>query len=462
MTQDGGQGRTISGTRQITYVGTGGPVTVPANLSTTSITALALRNGAWVTRTGVGTMTGTFSINDVPEGYYLLKVGTTFYVFTSASVLDLAQQTIGRPDAVGPAPGTSLTVNVANAQPWGTSADISLFSAGSGTSVDGITDLGAVTPPMGATSFAMTANFGLDTSLPIVQSSKGDSLIVSQYDVVASGSNFSAFGLVRAGTAAPVEMVQGATVSTSVSLAAPAAAAFSLDLRSADFEAYASATHPLATSYLMTAQLRAIPGGLGYGALGSTPFLLYLQSAPGASSNQAFSYGDPYPSSYGRYGSAGMYFKVPIQAPGAAAGSMYNVISDSRPISQLNGLPWSPQLSPARNLRVNGQVASGTMSAIGTSPVISWDPPMAGVPDRYAVIVQQVVNQSGVSRGVPIANLRLKGTSVTLPPGILSPGNQYVIQVQAAEVGGFNVETQPFYDAFPIRTAHASTGMLTP
>jgi hypothetical protein len=65
---------------------------VPEDLSAKPITAFVpIRHGGaegYMIFSGVGASNGTFSIPNVPRGFYLLQVGT-FYLWTQESVVNL-------------------------------------------------------------------------------------------------------------------------------------------------------------------------------------------------------------------------------------------------------------------------------------------------------------------------------------------------------------------------------------
>jgi hypothetical protein len=91
-------------------------------------------------------------------------------------------------------------------------------------------------------------------------------------------------------------------------------------------------------------------------------------------------------------------------------------------------VPFSPTLGPPRNIAVNGLSARFGLAGTGVTPTVSWQPPSIGTATHYTVDVRKLtrsVTSDGSIRtntggGSRVAFLETAGTSIALPPGILT------------------------------------------
>ena len=105
----------------------------------------------------------------------------------------------------------------------------------------------------------------------------------------------------------------------------------------------------------------------------------------------------------------------------------------------------------------------GSLSGVGTTPTLTFDPPSLGSPDAYTVIVRSLEDISDtdgnvLSRHRTVANYTTYDTSVTLPEGILETGKYYTLLVRA-ELG-----SDPESSGFSAVMAYGvnTTGAFTP
>jgi hypothetical protein len=76
-------------------------------------------------------------------------------------------------------------------------------------------------------------------------------------------------------------------------------------------------------------------------------------------------------------------------------------------------------------------ITSGSLES--TTPVLVWDPPTMGLPNRYQVQAYAVAAQSdgGVRTTQVVGRLFTERTEGHVPPGMLQPGTSYVFQIAA-------------------------------
>jgi len=106
---------TINGTRMITYVTDSGTLDVPGDTSAFPIAAYVPGQGGFTKVNGQGNVNGTFTIPNIPAGYYWLKHGN-YYYWTNSSTVDTGYDQQGRPGLV--AGSGYVDFNVTNARPW--------------------------------------------------------------------------------------------------------------------------------------------------------------------------------------------------------------------------------------------------------------------------------------------------------------------------------------------------------
>jgi len=106
--------RTVSGTQIGHYKN--GPL--PTDLSTTAIGAFAPNGaGGYTFLPGSGTSSGTFTIPNVPSGFYLLQIGAV-YLWTSNTVVDADTNLDFRSDTVQADQNTTVTFDLTNLNSW--------------------------------------------------------------------------------------------------------------------------------------------------------------------------------------------------------------------------------------------------------------------------------------------------------------------------------------------------------
>jgi hypothetical protein len=99
----------------------------------------------------------------------------------------------------------------------------------------------------------------------------------------------------------------------------------------------------------------------------------------------------------------------------------------------------APRVGPAQDVRINGLPATGKLTGVGQSPVVSWTPPSLGVASRYTLRVYELVaTATGGTSRVTVANLSTPQTQLRLPPGLLVAGKTYFFQFNTIAMPGFD------------------------
>lgn len=469
-------GLVVSGQRNSHRVRPDGSVlAIPVDLSTVAV-------GAWVPssdglsytwRQGVGETNGTFVIPNVERTPYLLQFGSS-YLWTSSRSLDLSRADLGRPDAVIEPETTQLQMQISGLNPWQSGDDFQLSSASAGLGYFSATSCS--TPafpevPEGDTSFSGTIDYLYSLQLcgtPAVRidPARGDVLyatqLVSRFDS-ATGMSFqelqrgfqtnSLVGpnpstLLLSGTLAPLPLVSQV-----------------VDYRAASFEAMALAAHPSATAGTNSLNLGILPGYDVFGAYAGWPDLVLMTSSAGRGDiAPVFTYGSPYPANWSQFLTgqtlARVRYSVPLASGGTSTPRTFSVFTY---VQQPAGSgPIAPQVGPPRELLLNGSLAWDVLTGVGETPLLSWTAPSLGTPTSYAVRVYELyATSTGGTNRVQVTNLTTNQTQLRLPPGVLTLGKHYYLQVTAVFQPGEDL-SRPYMIRPVYHSAMAVTGRFQP
>src|SRR5262249_20166900 len=144
----------VHGSATLTYVTDTGRVTRPRNFADASIEALLPTPSGFSSLPGVGAADGTFTIANVPDGDYYLRINQAYFWMHERSI-DLSRANLGRPDAVTPTSDLTVSLdNVTNLQAWADGDTLEFFSAGANIYFDGLQD--KLTPALTASATALT------------------------------------------------------------------------------------------------------------------------------------------------------------------------------------------------------------------------------------------------------------------------------------------------------------------
>jgi hypothetical protein len=434
---------------------------VPSNLSTATIKTQTESGTSFITTVGAGNPDGGFSVAGVPSGPYYFQYQSQYFTLTNANTLDLNAAIMGRINQqTAPSP-TMLTINASGLSSWVTNNTISMTSTNLGMSVDSLGSLNSTLPTASATTATLTFDYGLGGTRGLIQSAAGDTVVLIQNQVF--GTPVPYLSAQQSATVTGLTQTGGQSSAVNAVFTPLTQLNQNIDWRVPSFEAYLTDVSP--TASVITSQA-IIYGSTGYstttGVSGGTASLVYLPAGPGSPIvNGSITYGNPFPSNVALVGSFGTYFQVMTQVSGATATPYYALISRAGPLSLFNGAIL-PTISPPRNVQVNGLSATGPLSGVGVSPVITWTAPALGTPDRYLVNIFSLTNVGGATRQTFVGGIRTKGLRVRVPPGVMNTGTQYLVTIYSSLNNGIDVEARPFGQSGISDYAEVVLGMLTP
>jgi hypothetical protein len=447
--------RTVTGVMMRRHVTPDGEVAIAVDL--TGATIAALTPPSFEVHQGAGDAAGTFSIPEVPVGVYYLEVDG-LYVVTSRDSIDLSDSVLGRTDA---APATiaptDLVLDVDNLAPWQPFGDeLQAFSAGSGTVAFSLQSRASSgLPEEGNTALVgFTYDLTAATHPFLVDGDAGDQLFVSQLALSSDGVNLYR-RLARVFAPDPFAMTDGQPSNLTGSFAEVAETdTFAAEWDRPAFDAALRAGAPIdeIPSY-PNLTLHTLPAAAEHGFYHSSADIVQL--APGwtddTSAVQAsWAFGDPFPAAWTRMVSAGLTTYRYRSVGGAEPRALYSSIGVTLPRSAVSPeTAIAPLVGPVRSPRVAGHDAFESIDGIGTTPVVSWEPPALGAATSYLVVILMLVDEEGSTRSYRVAVVRTAGTAVTIPPGILAPGGTYVFSIYALHTPGVDPEAEPGRQVLP-------------
>lgn len=442
--------RTVTGSQVVSWVSASRTELVPANLTTFAVAALVEDgNGGYTTFPGVGHADGTFTIDNVPDGPYWLRVpgatAATGYYRTNESAIDAGFSKRGRSDQTLEAANTSLVLNVTNLAPWQDGDTLELVSSEANswhfvlenTATAGVPQVGD-TGLSGLTLDMTTDGFGPSNHID-GSHTPADRAFLTQASLRTSTENVPYKSVTRIFEPAPFTVAAGTTTTLSgafTNVATP----LSLNLEIRGSEITAARTEetracdvPPGTTW--TVLVNAGPGGPSAALAGATADFLWLDiplfsNTTTTASNM--SYAIPVTGTWTPYVLTSFGEQCRFQPPGATTRTrVFNGFASSIPIAQANGTPIGVRLGQVRTPTIAGQSLFSPHS-IGLTPTVAWTAPSVGTPSWYLVrVIRLSADAMGNAVKQPLAVLRTDQTSMTLPPGILTAGQTYVIAIAA-------------------------------
>ena len=442
----------------------------PTNLTLSVIEALVPNtSGGFDTLPGVGHSDGTFSIQNVPVGYYWLHFGTT-YLWTNSNYVDWSFDQFGRPDGVYPSISpTNLSLSLTSLNAWQGSDELVWDVPNQGNALSLPLTSADITnaPTLGATALSgFTMNFlgGTDLYFPLLDASKGDQAYLDQLTTrTAAGESYRA--LAKTYVAPATTMTDG--VATNLSggfLDIPQTSTLRLNWQRSAFVALAPSVNPSAAAgfnYLFT---YAFPLPSSYGLpFNAFQLLDYTSTGTGDLDLGNLSYGNPFPSSWSAAVETYQEFNVSYLAPGATTPVVLTRYTyQSTTTLPTATTPITPLIGPVQNPKINGKDLFSNQISVGTNPTISWSGPAVGSASGYVITCYRL-SASGSSSGLQRkGSFRTRTTSITLPNGIMTAGNTYVITIAAIRANGVDFNSTPFKTALPYGFTSSMSAIVAP
>ena len=446
--------RNVSGTEILHY--RSGPV--PVDLSATTIAALVPHGSSYDVISGSGTSSGTFSIANVPSGFYLLQIGN-LYLWTNQTVVDADSDPGDRPGEVQADQNTMVTFDLTNLNAW-QATDFFEMVCPNNAAID-------VFPgTTGETTFTGTYEyFGA-----LSDASQGDQYYLLQLITQSVGGfPFTAVGRYLA----PPKFTQAQGSDTPIDgklKTIPQTQKFEANINGADLTAQTLAANPNAVMIDTTIYLDAHPGSMAHGQGTSTPDLVgynFGTGQPFITSNGDLgpvSYGNPFPKSkwplFGGYAYAAVTMYT---APGATQGAYIgSSVQDNTTTLPTAATPMKPLVGVVANPSINGKKFFTNLTGVGFTPLLKWSAPSVGTATFYDVQVFQLSNNNGNTVKTLLANLETPRLSLRVPTGLLTSGSGYVFRIRPVYNPGVNFNKTPRMFGPTTAVADVLSGMMQP
>jgi hypothetical protein len=476
---------TVSGTWVDTNWTPSGVVLMPFDFTKAPVPPSALvpqPDGSFQTVFGTGNSDGTFSIPNIPGGYYWLRPAVSASYWTSSSTFDFGEVLNTQPlKETTSVTTTTLQLNFSGLDPlqaqdalWFLPVPLVGFAGISGPL------------PVGVTTLNTTAIFKSNFDF-----SQINTAFMLQYEPETIGA-VSTLALGSEATLSNLALTNGTVNTISGTLTHSPQVSFDLNVKGSawaplfenvgpgpgnPFESNLSIT---AQPYVNGTDVFAI-SGLGVSLFGpprfpldlptsycpisgpttSTGFLAGQPGEPPVVTDQDFGlvhYGDPFPSAWPRVFTFCQTASVNVPLPGATSSVTFNLVdtqSTPPPNSQI-----APLISQVQNPTIDGSSAFVASTVGATGVTISWTAPGGAVPTGYKIATfVAAVPPNGVLTYIPAETFYTEKTSVMFP--ILQAGKTYVFLISAILDGRANFETSPNRSALPTASASVVSAPIT-
>ena len=457
---------TVTGS-QITsfYSATGTLANAPTDLTSAVVNAFVpTGQGPYAILPGQGAANGTFSIPNVEVANYWFHLGTS-WLWTNESVIDAGSSSEGRPNAVF----DKATVNfsVSNMTAWKSGDSLEYWTPNVYEVDSDITPSqnSQYTPPApGATSYTDSPTWVQG----LVDTTQGDQFFLMHLGAITLGGftfdaleeTFSPSGTIL--------QTPNSTTSFSGNFAQVAQnQTIRVAARASQFAQFAATAGPGATPdvgtfgiYITTPAPELLFGN-------DDPALFGLRPTAGITADFDLGdaqYGDPFPANYVRYYAYQQNSLVPFTSPGATQPSFLPAATQAVTVNPPSAaVPISPVVGPVSSITINGAAFTQAMPGVGTTPTVSWQAPTVGSATDYRVVIFRLgVNGNGLSTRTRVAGLSTAATSVQVPPGILTAGSTYLLEITALHRSGEDPRANLFKSTFPYGISQVVTYQLTP
>jgi hypothetical protein len=426
---------------------------------------------------GAANADGSFSIPDVPAGYYWLQIGPNANYWTSTSDFDDGRDVIGRPLSTTAQSTTIFTSSISGLTPSTAYGDFFLAR----------TDLiNSFSPAEGVVSPNSTTFTSSTQVTSNIDWTKITTLYLGQF-LRTTSENFTGYLLGPSQTLSNVAFMNGTTNSINATLSSGPAASLPLNVAGSAWAALSPSVGPgtptpTSSDYAVFAQpyvsdrfalpTSAFPLGPDLALLrpsdptsnpipfpspyGCTLSVQPLNGLPPLSLGVApiitdtdygtLSYSDPFSSTWPRMFQYCQISAVSFPRPNSTVTDTFYVTN--KQTTPLPSGPVTPLLTAVQSPMLNGNSLFQSATLNSTNVNISWNPPVTGQPYGYFVEVFQLVTLPFGTTGYAIAGIYATAkTSVTIP--FISAGGTYVFAVLAASDAHANVETSPLRHKIP-------------
>jgi hypothetical protein len=363
--------------------------------------------------TGAGFADGSFSIPDVPEGLYYLRIPeTTEWIHSDVREREIVVSDILGLPGTESSEGSGLALDLTGLVPWEEGDQLALAAPGRGWAITLPTPGGPLDFEDGQSAvddeiaYQSIEGFSSIRPVPLLDD---DIVYAAQLRERETANGVAYQTAARAFAERALAQADGELAAIVGALTATADESIELDVRGAAF-ADLVATFCPGEQVEVTLQLTLRRYGLQLPALLSAELPLQDEE-------YAFAYGDPYGADFADDPLQASVFALCVDSDGGV-GFSTNFVEVEPGGSAL----IAPTLGSVVNLRVDGQPADEDLELDSPTPEVTWAVPSLGTAVAYSILVAG----GGSNASIYTAERRIR-----VPPGILEPGTSYTLFAQA-------------------------------
>jgi hypothetical protein len=413
--------------------------------------------GGFTVIEGTGRADGTLTIPGVPLGPYYLRLGKSYYWLTGRTP-ELDTYDFSRIDGKLQTKPTAVTVNLTGLAPWNGDGYAQLVSFTTGVV--------STLPPLNADDTTLMTSFDWKAGGPAAKLlAPSDTVqLIQLADHASDAGNYLASVEVTSVTG--FSMVDGEPLSIDAALQAPSAGMKeTLSLGQWDLpkiESYAKFVNPGAKVLSHQLEVYGLPT-VEHSYFTQPAMLVYFQPPVEkglAIHGAVFSYVNP---GLDEFCEVDTVFTVPFQLPGsnASTGILGYMSRVDRTAAFVQGV--GILLSPPGAPTVDGKSLFEDQMLSSATPTLAWTAPSIGNAGLYWLQFTRLYKDAGGAtkrdNGVPA--LLTDGSSLTVPPGVLLPGEVYVLVIYAAMEEGLDYQRTLSSGGIRESDSVVISGMLT-
>lgn len=446
------QARTATGTAGSYWQVESGQTYVPRDLRSTAVSALQLGGtGDFIVFPGTGAADGTFQVPGLPPGPYVMMLGASgglpaTGLWVTQGDPDFRDASMGRTDRTfASSEQASLAINITGALRTLTQG-ISVYFPSFGL----LQSTGGTGPVY---RFAWK-------DLPLSQSSKDTLWVLSPLvENLPEGELTSLAAAV--GQTAPNMKSIGETVVNATPATLSRRPGPSVAVNTTAYAAQLSKVNPGSTRGPLKVVHAVQPGG---GSLGPVlpwcPVYTLVRTATADLPSTAFLCADPFPATWTRTIQVRQEFSVTLPVAGAPTPlTIEDAIQDLWSVESLGSGPFTPQIRPVVQAKINGADFFAPPAAVGTAPLLTWQAQPLDLASHFRVTVFQII--PGEARMEEKVSFLTTISSQKITPGVLETGKVYVFRIQSVRAGNHDPNL-PFMPSWPMSTAPVYSGIVTP
>jgi hypothetical protein len=190
---------------------------------------------------------------------------------------------------------------------------------------------------------------------------------------------------------------------------------------------------------------------------------------PGRSETQSLvtrdlTYGNPYPSAWEPI--AFFYHSYFFSQPNHDGSRSATLTETSELYLSVSGLASQPAVKPVismpRDLKVDGLPAFPSRLLETTTPQVTWEAPALGTPSDYVLVIRRSNPTPPTRPTIARIYMSPEHRSVRLPPGLLSAGNTYILELSASHADPLPPGQLPSMRyVLPYASSTTTSGLLT-